>query len=356
MLPEEQTSQQSTKKELNQVGVGGIKSLRTFQGDVAEALGKNNTTVAKMAIAENVRKAEGEIKAFQDAQKSQEPLEEPAPIAKPVILAATPQPAPAPAPKIPPPMTIRPPEVITNGPEPEMHSGGGKKVILFLFSLLLLSGGIFGGLYFYSKSPLANVSPKTTPKGEYRGLLSSDIQKKIVVGSLVDKRLEEILAYEKESASLESGQASELYFVKENEKDFLTAEEFLSLSTTRSPETVRRSLIDEFMFGFHRGNITTEPYLILKTEFFQNTFTGMLKWEPEMHSDTKVWLSNKQVAAGTAFVDRVIKNKDVRVLRDASSSIAIIYGFLDSETLIITTNEETFLSLLDRFEKQAYVR
>jgi len=342
MLPEEQNSQQSGKKELNQVGVGGIKSLRTFQSDVAEALGKNNVTVAQMAIAENVRKAEGEIKSFQDAQRSQESV--PTPTIQPV------------APRTPPPMTIRPPEVITNGPEPVMHSGGGKKVILFLLSLLLLSGGIFGGLYFYSKSPLANVSPKITPKGEYRGILSSDTQKKIVLGSLVDKRLEDILAYEKQSAELEPGQNSELYFVKQNDTDFLTAEEFINLSTTRSPETVRRSLTNNFMFGFHRNTVSIEPYIILKTEFFQNTFTGMLKWEPELHMDTKVWLSDKTIPSSTTFVDRVIKNKDVRILRDESNAIAIMYGFLDSETLVITTNEETFLNLLDRFEKQAYIR
>lgn len=340
MLPEEQNSPQSGKKELNQVGVGGIKSLRTFQSDVAEALGKNTTTVAKMAIAENVRKAEGEVKAFQAAQASQ----------------AAPQAQPA---QTPPPMTIRPPEVITNGPAPVERSGGGKKIILTLLSIILLSGGIFGGLYFYSKSPLANLKlPDAPTKTGYRGLLASNTQKKVVLGTLVDKRLEEVLAYEKTAAKLEQDQVSELYFTKgpESQPTLITAEEFINLSTSRSPETVRRSLLTRFMFGFHKTAETIEPYLVLKTEFFQNTFTGMLKWEPDLYTDTKAWLSDKQVIDAKTFEDRIIKNKDVRILRDTSGNIAIIYGFLDRETLLITTNEATFLEIVDRFEKQTYVR
>ncbi|MBP9701644.1 MAG: hypothetical protein KBD47_01525 [Candidatus Pacebacteria bacterium] len=341
MLPEEQNSPQSGKKELNQIGVGGIKSLRTFQGDVAEALGKNTTTVAQMAIAENVRKAEGEVKAFQAAQASQSTQQN------------------QPAQQVPPPMTIRPPEVITNGPAPVEHSGGGRKIILTLFSILLLSGGIFGGLYFYSKSPLANLQlPDTPTKTGYRGLLASNTQKKVVLGTLVDKRLEDLLAYEKTAARLEQDQVSELYFTKgpESQPTLITAEEFISLSTTRSPETVRRSLLTRFMFGFHKTSATIEPYLVLKTEFFQNTFTGMLKWEPDLYADTKTWLSDKQVIDANTFEDRILKNKDVRILKDTSGNIAIIYGFLDRETLLITTNEETFLEIIDRFEKQTYVR
>lgn len=359
MLPEDQNSPQPTKKELTQVGAGGIKSLRTFQGDVAEALGKNNTTIAQMAIAENARKADGEVKSVQAAQKMQEapaPVP-PAPIVSPLDISPTVTIAPV-IPKTPP-MTVRAPEVITNGPEPVQSAGATKKVLLFFFSLILLSGGIFGGLYFYSKSPLASVkTPGIPQKGVYRGLLSSNIQKKIVLGSLTDKRLEEILAYEKSQAKLDTNQVSELYFTKgePSEPVLISAEEFINLSTTRSPETVRRSLLPRFMFGFHKTQTVVEPYLVLKTEFFQNTFTGMLKWEPDILADTKTWFSDKGVLGTQSFEDKIVKNKDVRILRDASGEVAILYGFLDKETLLITTNEATFLEILDRFEKQTYVR
>lgn len=338
MLPEEQNPQQSTKKELNQIGVGGIKSLRTYQSDIAEALGKNNVTVASIAIAENARKANNEAPIFKDpAQKSVVPLTD----------KQTAEP-------------IRPikkaPEVISNAPEPTQSRTKG--ILLTFLSLILVAGGIFGGLYFYSKSPFANISgSQVFPNGTYRGLLASNVQKKVVLGTLIEKRLEEVLAYERTQVKLEPDQIQELYFIKGIDDDsfLISAEEFLSLSTTRSPETIRRSLLDKFMFGFHRNSTSIEPYLVLKTEFFQNTFTGMLKWEPEIQEDTKLWLSDKDVAAET-FVDKVLKNKDIRILTDTTGTSLILYGFLDKETLVITTNEETFLEILDRFEKQTYVR
>jgi hypothetical protein len=342
MLPEDQNSQQSSKKELNQVGIGGIKSLRTFQSDVAEALGKNNVTVASIAIAENARKANNEapIVKEQPIQITQTntrdtisiPVEKPKPV-----------------------LTIKPPQVISNNPEPVTHRT--RSVLLTFLSLILVAGGIFGGLYFYSRSPLSNITPVLPQKGAYRGILASNTQKKVLLGTLLDKRIEEVLAYERTQAKLEQGQISELYFIKGNQDEpfLITAEEFLSLSTTRSPEAVRRSLLTNFMFGFHRNSISTEPYLVLKTEFFQNTFTGMLKWEPEILADTKVWLSS-ETSDAKIFEDKVLKNKDIRILRDTNQKIILIYGFLDKETLVITTNEDTFLEIMDRFEKQTYVR
>jgi hypothetical protein len=321
MPPAEQNSPQSTKKELNQIGVGGIKSLRTFQGDVAEALGKNNTTVTKMVIAENVRKANNEAPITPDTP------------------------------------ALKVPEVVSNGPEPVYHSGT-KNVVLTFASLLLVAGGIYGGIYFYSQSPLAGINtPQALQKGGYTGLLSSNIQKKIVLGTLIDKRLEDVLAYEKTQAKLDDGQISELYFIKgtESEPFLITSEEFLNLSTNKSPEAVRRSLLPRFMYGFHKNSTSIEPYLVLKTEFFQNTFTGMLKWEPEILDDTKAWLSDKPLSAQN-FTDRIFKNKDIRELKDNAGNILLMYGFFDKETLVITTNEETFLEILDRFEKQTYVR
>ncbi len=338
MLPEEQNSQQSTKKELNQIGVGGIKSLRTYQSDIAEALGKNNVTVASIAIAENARKANNEAPIFNDpVQKVSVPL-----VNKPTLDQNV--------------QIKKAPQVISNTPEP-VHSRT-KGILLTFLSLILVAGGIFGAIYFYSKSPFATIDgEKVTYNGSYRGFLASNIQKKVMLGTLIGKRLEEVLTYERTQVKLEPDQILELYFIKGIDDDsfLINAEEFLSLSTNRSPETIRRSLLDKFMFGFHRNSTSIEPYLVLKTEFFQNTFTGMLKWEPEIQEDTKLWLSGKDVSAET-FVDKVLKNKDIRVLTDTTGASLILYGFLDKETLVISTNEETFLEILDRFEKQTYVR
>lgn len=323
MSPEE-------KKETHQVGLGGIKSLRTYETDVAEALGQNNVTVAQMAIAENAQKATEEI-------------------------AAAPTPVTPSSPQKPP-MIVRAPEVISNAPVVVEHPVS-RNTILFFMSVILLAGGGMAGYYFYSKSPLAPAIIQIQQKGVYRGLLSSNTQKKIFLGSLIGKRLEDVLAYEKTQVKLEPGQVIELYFVKgtETEPFLITPAEFISLSTTQAPDAIKNSLADRFMFGFHKTDISVESFMVLKTNFFQNIFTGMLRWEPIMFDDMKSWFAS-QATGGTTFEDKIIRNKDVRLTRNLEGVVVLVYGFLDKETLAITTSEATFLEILDRFEKQTYVR
>lgn len=321
MSPEE-------KKETHQVGLGGIKSLRTYETDVAEALGQNNVTVAKMAIAENAQKATEEI------------------VTQTVATPPSPEK---------PPMIVKAPEVISNAPIVE-HSTS-RNTILFFMSVILIAGGSIAGYYFYSKSPLAPAILQIQQKGTYRGILASNTQKKIFLGSLIGKRLEEVLAYEKTQVKLEPGQVIELYFVKgtDSEPFLITPAEFVSLSTTQAPDAIKNSLADRFMFGFHKTDVNLESFVVLKTNFFQNIFTGMLRWEPILFDDMKSWFAS-QASGGTVFEDKVIKNKDVRLLRNTEGIVTLLYGFLDKETLVIATGEATFLEILDRFEKQTYVR
>lgn len=128
----------------------------------------------------------------------------------------------------------------------------------------------------------------------------------------------------------------------------------MNLSTSNAPESVRRSLKNVFMFGFHNINQKIEPFLVLKTDFFQNTFSGMLKWEPYIWNDLQKWGVEGEVSGN--FIDKIIKNKDTRILQDQNGNIKIIYSFLDKETMLLTTNEATFLEILDQFEKQTYIR
>lgn len=319
MSPEE-------KKETHQVGLGGIKSLRTYETDVAEALGQNNVTVAKIAIAENAQKATDAAPVVQTTPTTQTP-----------------------------PVVVKVPEVISNAPIVEHPVR--KNTILFFLSVILIAGGGMVGFYLYSKSPLAPAAILIPQKGGYRGLLTSNTQKKIFLGSLLGKRLEEVLAYEKTQAKLEPGQVLELYFVKGTEAEpfLITPAEFLNLSTTQSPESIPSSLADRFMLGFHKTDTSLESFIVFKTNFFQNIFTGMLRWEPIVFDDLKSWFTS-QATGGTNFEDKVIKNKDVRLVRNAEGAVALLYGFLDKETLVIATSEATFLEVLDRFEKQTYVR
>lgn len=62
---------------------------------------------------------------------------------------------------------------------------------------------------------------------------------------------------------------------------------------------------------------------------------------PEIVSDTKNHDINK-------FVDRTIKNKDMRVIQDENGKIYFLYGFANRNTIIITTSVDAFFEVASR--------
>ena len=48
------------------------------------------------------------------------------------------------------------------------------------------------------------------------------------------------------------------------------------------------------------------------------------------------------------FNDVIVRNNDTRILRDDEGGIALIYGFPNVETIIVTTNENTFFEIFKR--------
>jgi hypothetical protein len=56
------------------------------------------------------------------------------------------------------------------------------------------------------------------------------------------------------------------------------------------------------------------------------------------------------------FSDKVIKNRDVREFKNTKGELLFLYSFINKETLLLTTSESSFIALVDRIEKDAYVR
>jgi hypothetical protein len=57
-----------------------------------------------------------------------------------------------------------------------------------------------------------------------------------------------------------------------------------------------------------------------------------------------------------SFKDKLIMNRDVRELISPNGNILLLYTFLDKNTILITTSEELIPALIDRIEKQTYLR
>lgn len=136
------------------------------------------------------------------------------------------------------------------------------------------------------------------------------------------------------------------------QKTLISSNKFFELFDLELPSIILRSLRPEFMFGVHAFN-KNQPFLILKTDYYDNAFAGMLEWEDSAPSDLlPLFDQSEQVPelSQRKWGDLVIKNKDTRVLRNFDDSIALVYMFKDQRTLIITTNEDTLLEVSRRLD------
>ena len=111
------------------------------------------------------------------------------------------------------------------------------------------------------------------------------------------------------------------------------------------------------------------PFLVFKTSSFEYAFAIMLDWEETMHevlsplfvdklSDIPARSTAHAQGSSTVppprifipriFNDVIIRNNDTRILRDDRGDIALIYGFPRVDTIIVTTNENTFFEVFKR--------
>lgn len=271
-----------------------IKALRTYQGDVEEALGKTKSSAATIMVAEQKRREE-----------------------RPDF-----------APK----------------PKPPENSTDKNKLYLVLGTVLLfLAISVIGGVY-YIKSDIGISTSQQT-----KTLISFTEEKKIVVASSTSEQLNAKLVTEKDSYKMP---ANSLLFINtvDSEDVPVKAETLMSILAEKIPAELSRSFDDRYMIGIYSFD-TNSPFIILKTNSYQNSYAGMLKWEKNIPIDLKSLfdISSEITGSVDVFKDEEYKNKDLRIIRDRSGKSILLYSFIDKNTLIITTNENVFSAILGKY-------
>lgn len=120
--------------------------------------------------------------------------------------------------------------------------------------------------------------------------------------------------------------------------------------------------------GLPGENSGASRFLIFRLTSFPNAFGGMLNWEKSLAGDVGALFNTfdpvKTIAPASVFKDVVYKNKDVRVLYgegvDAAGATTtapvLLYSFFDNRMLIITDRLETLQTLIDRLTQDALAR
>lgn len=355
--------------------------IRTYESDVAEAMAKNNISVADIAVAANK-------KHFEESRPKELNVQKPIP---PKPIPPTPTPIPktdSAGTKIIETMPTTPQEIQkttekTEEKPPQENKPQKSKWPIISLIIIIAIAGLAIGYYLYlasplyqSKQPIQNSAPTNDTVENYNPYIAADHKTVTIVGES-----DQIKAFQAIMSVIarnnESGHTEDIVFAKETTTEegvpsqkFLTLKEAVNLFDLNVPDELTRTLYDRWQLG----TITTTKgdngvFLILSTNYFQNAFSALLSLEKDIAKDISKYNNSspeetQNEASSTSitnlsamsFTDVIISNKDVRELKDADGSIVFLYSFVDNEKLVIAASEEVFLQVVSRLEKASYSR
>lgn len=282
-----------------------LRQIRTFQGDVAEAIGKGKESLVSIQRAEKVK--------VESRKPSEEELKE--------------------------------------------KSGNLKGAALVLGSLILVASGISGGWYAYSEYSKKTSSPViSTPENR---LISAERMIDIDTSALTRSEIINTITAEAE-IGLPAGQVTHINIPS-------SPQEFFIALDVRAPSNLLRAFGPIFMMGT-LGNEPSEEdregepstFFLIRLSSFENAFAGMLGWENRMFEDIGPLFSTRSHARNESleaeFRDIITRNKHTRVLYTPDGEVLLLYSFFDNNTLIITDKEESLRTLINRLSSELLSR
>ena len=320
-MPPENNTPTSTSGNPPSNPESSLKQIRTFQGDVAEALTHQNESLVSIQQTEAARRR------------------------------------------------------ATGAPNPSDENENKRRDFVFLLvgSIFFIVVGVAGAWYGYREylsrtAPPVLVIPENrfiSPTGEVTLPISSLNREGFAVSfnELVSKtKPEELTHVVLKKDALEISPS-------------ISTAEFFSLLESQAPGSLVRSFGPLFMVG----SVGESPFLIIKLASFENAFAGMLLWETTMAEDLTPIFGNanvvKAIAPTSVFRDVIVRNKDVRVLETVVESTVVtgtgtstatttgtstvpvlLYSFFDNSMLIITDRIEALQTLIDRLTRERLSR
>ena len=300
-----------------------IKPLRTYQSDIAEALAKGKTSLVGIVSAEH--------------KKKNEELKKKPPVKKKKVS-----------------------HIIKN-------------ILMGTLSIIFVVAGVGYLAYFYIENKKTN---EVLIQEENSSLIFSEKNKVLNITDFNRRKLMNALVSVKDKTGGTLNTVTN-YIIIEKVKNIegiedrvpVGAESFLKTLEVRAPSSLLRALEKEFMFGVHvfDGNV---PFFIFKVESYENAFAGMLAWEKTMEIDLyplfkpeAVIFDGSKDGEGTTtpktklgFRDVIIKNKDTRVLEGENGETIFLYSFLDSKTIVMAANRDSFTEILTRIASSRNLR
>jgi len=139
-----------------------------------------------------------------------------------------------------------------------------------------------------------------------------------------------------------------------------TTTDFFTALGVQVPGQLSIGLGDQYTFGAY-GSTLNHPFIIINISSFDNAFPAMLSWESTMPDDLNFLIAADHpnlppTYTTPVFSDKIILNKDVREFDDASGTPEILYSFTDTHTLVITTDESAMSAIITGLDTAQVVR
>ncbi|MDP3052249.1 MAG: hypothetical protein Q8N42_01955 [bacterium] len=177
---------------------------------------------------------------------------------------------------------------------------------------------------------------KSESRSELIGLIQQSLDSPIDLNTILDLPIS--LKIPKDEPT---GQAKE-------KKEFLAAQRFLEILGITPPANMTQSLAGPFTLGIFYLK-KNSPFLIFQIRSFDLGKSGALSWEKNMARDLREIMLINLPQENQQFQDKLIKNRDSRVLYDNAGNPALIYAFFGKNYLVITSDSDTFEEIIRRF-------
>jgi len=281
------------------VAAEGVKQLETFQGDIEEVVEKNKVSVVSIAAAEATR-------------RSREPLE-------------------------------------------KKTDSIVKKILFIILGILVLSAAV--GIILYALTQQHSVAVPAQPVSPSITVDETTIVSLATTTSATSAL--SLLANTNSQLSVPLGLVERLLITTDaNGQQAMDAQTFLSLIAPSAPQNLVRTLQAPFVLGIYSYH-QNEPFLIFTVDSYTQAYAGMLAWEPTLAPALSPLFAlatstSASVATTTAqviqspFVDGVLENHDVREIVDSTHTPVLLWTFLDAQTLVIATSDETLQEIISR--------
>ncbi|MFH0845965.1 MAG: hypothetical protein V1851_01020 [Patescibacteria group bacterium] len=240
---------------------------------------------------------------------------------------------------------------------PKIEERTKKNTLLLIASLILVVAGITSAvlLYFFRPEPIIKIeNVEITP------LIYSEYSREIYLDKATKLKLNKLVSTENENTDLPLGTLIHFYitergYIGEDAKSLIDFPRLNSLLDAHNTQEFLRFIDPNFMFGFY-SSFGNQPFLILKTRSFENSFTEMLAWEKDMIEDLRnIFVNDNPLFSNEnlrntsfSFKDVIINNKDTRSVLDGGGKIIFTYAFADKNTIVITTSKEALQEIFNR--------